>query len=183
MKRSHSKVQKVLMTLKLFKNIHYDIHNMCTFQSQPTNSKQMKITTLFSRIPTESSKTITEYNEMGLSTTPNSKSFSSPLSSPDVIPPSPVLEKKRGVTKSKRCINPVFVDENEHKDKLTVLNTHSVPHFSNENIGLLKKNKEIPKYDNNDVDSQSCSLDTVSIESSLTEFSSDFLLDWLVYSS
>lgn len=130
----------------------------------------------------ESSETITEYNKNGPCTTPNSKSFSSPLSSPDVIPPSPVLEKKRGPTKSKRCINPVLVDDIEHQDKLTVLNTDSVPHFSNENIGLLPKSKEIPKYDNYDVNSQSCSLDTVSIESSFTEFSSDFLLDWLVYS-
>jgi len=93
------------------------------------------------------------------------------------------LEKKRGATKSKRCINPVLVDDIKHKDKLTVLNTDSGPHFSNENLGLLTKSKEIPKYDNNDVDSQSCSLDTASIESSYTEFSSDFLLDWLVYSS
>jgi len=143
----------------------------------------MKITSLFSRIPVEPSENIIERNENGPSTTPNSKSFSSPLSSPDVIPPSPVLEKKRGAIKSKRCINRVLVDEIEHKDKLTVSKTDFAPHFSNENLGLLTKSTEIPNCENNDVDSQSYSIDTVSVESSFTEFSSDFLLDWLVYSS
>lgn len=143
----------------------------------------MKITSLFSRKPSESSETMTEHNKNGSCQTPNSKSFSSPLSSPDVIPPSPVLEKKRGPTKSKRCINRVLVDDIEHKDKLTILNTDPVPHLSNENLDLLTKSTEIPKHDNNDVDSQSFSLDTASVESSYTEFSSDFLLDWLVYSS
>jgi len=143
----------------------------------------MKITSLFSRIPPESSETIVECNENGPCTTPNSKSFSSPLSSPDVIPPSPVLEKKRGATKSKRSINRDLVDKIEHKDKLTVLNTDSDPHLSNENVGLFTKSTEIPNHENNDVDSQSYSIDTVSVESSYTEFSSDFLLDWLVHSS
>jgi len=143
----------------------------------------MKITSLFSRMPLDSSETTIECNENGPCTTPNPKSFSSPLSSPDVIPPSPVLEKKRGATKSKRCLNRVLVDEIEHKDKLTVLNTDSASHLSNENLGSFTKSTEIPNYDNNDVDSQSYSIDTVSAESSYTEFSSDFLLDWLVYSS
>jgi len=143
----------------------------------------MKITSLFSRKPPESSETMTEPNKNGPCTTPNSKSFLSPLSSPDVIPPSPVLEKKRGTTKSKRCINRVLVDDIEHKDKLTILDADSIPHLFNENSDLLTKSTEIPKYDNNDVDSQSFSLDTASVESSFTEFSSDFLLDWLVYSS
>ncbi|CAI6352124.1 unnamed protein product [Macrosiphum euphorbiae] len=155
MKRSHSKVQK----------------------SQASSSKQMKITSLFSRMPPESSETIIECNENGPCTTPNTKSFSSPLSSPDVIPPSPVLEKKREATKSKRCLNRVLVDEIEHKNKLTVLNTDSASHLSNENLGSFTKSTEIPRYDNNDVDSQSYSIDTVSVESSYTEFSSDFLLD------
>jgi len=139
----------------------------------------MKITSLFSRKSPESSETIIECNEKGPCTTSNLKSFSSP----DVIPPSPVLEKKRGATKSKRCLNSVLVDEIEHKDKLTVLNKDSASHLSNENLGSFTKSTKIPNYENNDVDSQSYSIDTVSVESSYTEFSSDFLFDWLVYSS
>lgn len=152
------------------------------FQSQPSSSKQMKITSLFSRISSESSKTITEHNDNGSCTTPNSKSFSSPLSSPDVIPASPVLEKKR-TTRAKRCINRVLVDAIEHKDKWTILNKDTVSHFPKKNLGLTTKSPGKSYYDNNDIDSQSYSFDTVSVEDTNTEFSSDFFLDWLVYSS
>lgn len=130
----------------------------------------MKITSLFSSIPLESFKTSTENNDNKPCTTPNSKSLSSPTSSPDVILPSPVLEKKRA-TKAKRCISHVLVDDIEYKDKLT--DTHS--HFSKKKLDVSIKKSE---NQNNDVDSQPYSFDTVSLGSPNTEFSSDFFLDW-----
>ncbi|XP_026813718.1 DNA replication ATP-dependent helicase/nuclease DNA2 [Rhopalosiphum maidis] len=154
MKRTHSEVQK----------------------TQPGSSKQMKITSLFSRIPPESSKTITKYNETVPCTTTNSKSFSSPLSSPDVIPSSPVLRNNKP-SKSKKCINRALIYDIKHKDKWTISNTDTVLNFPKENLGSTTKNTEKPDYDNNDVDSQSYSFDSVSIESSNTEFSTDFFLD------
>ncbi|KAE9526993.1 hypothetical protein AGLY_013641 [Aphis glycines] len=159
MKRTHSDVQKY------------------SFQSQPDSFKQLKITSLFSRIPPESSKTIIEYNKNRPCMTPNSKSFSSPLSSPDVIPSSPVLKKNKA-TKSRKCLNRVLTEDIKLKDKRTISNTDTVSNFSKDNLGLTTKSIEKPDYDN-DVDSQSYSFDTVSIESSNTEFSTDFFLDWL----
>lgn len=153
MKRTHSDVQK----------------------SQSDSFKQLKITSLFSRIPPESSKTIIEYNENRPCMTPNSKSFSSPLSSPDVIPSSPVLKKNKA-TKSRKCLNRVLTDDIKLKDKRTISNTDTVSNFSKDNLGLTTKSTEKPDYDN-DMDSQSYSFDTVSIESSNTEFSTDFFLD------
>lgn len=113
--------------------------------------------------------------------TPNSKSFSSPVSSPDVIPSSPVLKKNKA-TKSRKCLNPVLTEDIKLKDKRTISNTDTVSNFSKDNLGLTTKSIEKPDYDN-DVDSQSYSFDTVSIESSNTEFSTDFFLDWLVNNS
>ncbi|XP_025208408.1 DNA replication ATP-dependent helicase/nuclease DNA2 isoform X2 [Melanaphis sacchari] len=156
MKRTHSKVQKT-----------------------QSGSKQMKITSLFSRIPSESSKTITEYNDKNEScTTPNSKSFTSPLSSPDVIPPSPVLKKNK-VTKSKKCLNRVLINDIKLKEKEAISNTDTVSSFPKENLSSTAKSTEKRDFDNHDVDSQPYSFDTVSlsIESSSTEFSTDFFLD------
>lgn len=61
--------------------------------------------------------------------TTNSQLFTSPVSSPDIVPPSPVLKKKKA-NKAKRSLSKVLVDvfdKNASKDKSTSLQTTCDP--------------------------------------------------------
>lgn len=139
----------------------------------------MKITTLFSRMTNESSETRKQNNDCS---SPNAKSFSSP----DVIPPSPVFEKKKTV-KAKRSLSSVLIhDDVGHKNKLTDPKTNSVDIFSNEPLSLTPKITEQHKIDNDDIDSQPCD-GTESMASTIcddTDFCSDLVFDdWIDCSS
>lgn len=131
----------------------------------------MKITSLFSRISHGLSKPEKENND---DKTPNMKSLPSPISSPDIIPPSPVLKKKS--IKAKRSLNCELIDDIHLNNK------------SSDNVILPKKTlnlsintTENSKPGDRDVDSQSCNS-TESIASKFyddTDFCSDvFLDDW-----
>lgn len=107
----------------------------------------MKITSLFSRITHVSSDTVTENNG---NKTPisGSKTFSSPVSSPDFIPPSPVLEKKKAI-KAKRSILHSLVDDVIHTAKLNISQTKSVPEKT---FDVTKKHLDKSKVDDYDVE-------------------------------
>lgn len=139
----------------------------------------MKITSLFSRIPNESSETKKQNND---SSPPNSKSFSSP----DVIPPSPVLGKKKAI-KAKRSLNSVLIDDDVgHRNKLTDDKRNSGNIFPNETLISTPKITEPHKIDNDDIDSQPCD-GTESMASTIcdeTDFCSDLVFDdWIDCSS
>jgi len=147
----------------------------------------MKITSLFSRISHSSSKTITENSDEKLPRQ-NSSNISSPMSavsSPDIIPPSPVLQKNRSV-KAKRSLNSLLVDNGEHENKLTISQTNSISLVPKKTLDLSIKSPENSKEDNFDVDNQSF-IDTESIESTIcdeSDFCSDLVFDdWVDISS
>lgn len=145
----------------------------------------MKITSLFSRISYGSTKTVTE-NNSDKTPIPNSKTFSNPVSSPDIIPPSPVLKKKKTI-KAKRSIIRLLVDDVIQTAKTTIPQNNSVPEntidvttkanncdvdkldFSTKNseisktngcdvdkLDVITKSSDKFKADDNDVDYQSC---------------------------
>lgn len=134
----------------------------------------MKITSLFSRISSGSSKPKTEnHNDKSL----NMKSLPSPVSSPDIIPPSPIMKKKS--IKAKRSLNCVLIDDIDLKNKST--NNIILPKVihSKNTLDLASKTIENSKVDDHDVDSQSC-YGTESVASTVcddTDFCSDLLLD------
>lgn len=137
----------------------------------------MKITSLFSRMTNESSETRKQNNDCN---SPNSNSFSSP----DVIPPSPVLEKKKSI-KAKRSLNSVLIyDSVDHKNKLTDSKQNSVDIFPSETLNLTPKTTE-HKIDD-DFDSQLCD-GTESMASTIcdeTDFCSNLVFDdWIDCSS
>jgi len=146
----------------------------------------MKITSLFSRISQGTSETITE-NGNDISPKPNSTIISSPISavsSPDIIPPSPVFNKNRSI-KAKRNLNSLLINNEEYKNKLTVSHTSSVSHVSKIVLDLNKKSPENSKEDNYDIDSQSI-IGTESMGSTIcddTDFCSDLVFDDWVDSS
>lgn len=149
------------------------------FQNKPSSSKQMKITSLFSRITNESPGTRKQNNDCS---SPNTKSFSSP----DVIPPSPVLERKKTI-KAKRSLNSVLInDDVGHKNKLMVSKTNSVNIFPNETSNLTPAITEQHQIDKDAIDSQPCD-GTESMASTIcdeTDFCSDLVFDdWIDCSS
>lgn len=144
-------------------------------QGKPNSSKQMKITSLFSRIPQESSTTIDESHGVK---TPTPKSVFSPVSSPDIILPSPVLEKKKA-TRAKKSLNRLLVDNVEINNKLTISQTHSVELVSKKTLDISTKSPENLKEDDYDADGQSC-YGTESMASTIcdeTDFCSDLVFD------
>lgn len=118
----------------------------------------MKITSLFSRISHVSADTVTENNG---NKTPmsDSKTFCSPVSSPDFIPPSPVLVKKKAI-KAKRSIIHSLVDDIIHTAELK---TKSVPEKT---FGVTKKHLDKSKVDDYDVDKLSVITENQSISKS-----------------
>lgn len=136
----------------------------------------MKITSLFTRISHGSSKTNSENNDLGT----NTKLYTSPISSPDIVPPSPVLEKKKAI-KAKRSLNKVLVDvddKNKSKDKYTNLKTISTSLLTQTSDCTLNLNKEDDQYDC--IDSQSIN-GTESLTSTIicdeTDYCSDLYFD------
>lgn len=133
----------------------------------------MKITSLFSRA--SSSKIYAENND---GKTPISKYFSSPVSSPDIIPPSPVLEKKKAVN-AKRSLNYLLGDCVEVINKSTISEINSIELVPKKAIDLPVKSPQKIKEDDFEVDSQSC-YSTQSIASTVcdeTDFCSDLVFD------
>lgn len=106
----------------------------------------MKITSLFSRISHGSTKSTTE-NNGDKTPIPDSKTFSSPASSPDLIPPSPVLEKKKAI-KAKRSIIHLLVDDVIQTAKIAVSQKNSVPEKT---IDVTTKNPNKSKANNCDI--------------------------------
>lgn len=109
--------------------------------------------------------------------TPKSQSFSSP----DIIPPSPVLEKKKKI-KAKRNLNYVKVIEVEREDKSTLLQTNEViiP-IPKETLNLVMKTPDNPDEVKSEIDSQSfnCTESIASTNCDETDFCSDlFFDDW-----
>lgn len=125
----------------------------------------MKITSLFSRISHGSSKSKTENND---GKTPNMKPSLSPVSSPDIIPPSPVLKKKS--IKAKRSLNCVLIDDIDLKNEST--NNVILP---KKTLDLATKSPGNSKADDHDIDSQSCN-GTESMASTICD-DTDFCLD------
>lgn len=133
----------------------------------------MKITSLFSRVSHGSSQTVEENNDDDK--TPKSKSFSSSISSPDIVPPSPVFEKKKTI-KAKRSLNRVLVNNVEPKDNINILQKNSLPLKS---IKLITKSPTKTKEEDHGIDSQSCN-GTESLASTIgdeTDFCSDLYFD------
>lgn len=139
----------------------------------------MKITSLFSRASNVSPTTTTNDN---VSTTPTSKSFASPVSSPDVIPPSPVLEKKKS-NKAKRSLDRLLAKNVEINVGSTVSKPTAVSAVPKQVLDLITKSPEKPTENGHDVDSQLSSCGTESLPSTVydeTDFCSDLVFDdWL----
>lgn len=135
----------------------------------------MKITSLFSRVPQKSPKTLDESHGVK---TPTPKYVFSPVSSPDIVPPSPVLEKKKA-TRAKKSLNCLLVDNVEVNNELTTSQTDSVELISKKTLDLLTKSPENLKEDDHDADDQSC-YGTASMASTIcdeTDFCSDLVFD------
>lgn len=162
----------------------------------------MKITSLFSRISHGSTKTITE-NNGDKTPIPDSKMFSSPVSSPDLIPPSPVLEKKKAKNiKAKRSIIHLLVDDVIQTAEMPISQKISVPEktidvtIKNPNkskanncdidkLDFTTKSPDKSKADDNDVDYQSC-IGTESMTSTIcdgTDYSDMIFDDWIDFNS
>lgn len=135
----------------------------------------MKITSLFSPVSHGSSQIVIENNDDKIS---KSKSFSSPISSPDIVPPSPVLEKKK-TFRSKKNLNHVLANSAEPKDNLNILQKKTLSFTT---IKSTTKSPTKTKKDDRDIDSQSL-IDTESLASTIcdeTDFCSDlFFDDWV----
>lgn len=134
----------------------------------------MKITSLFSRIPNESPKIGENSTGNNDDQTPNSKSFSSP----DIIPPSPVLEKKKKI-KAKRSLSYAKVDD-KLKENPSLLQTHKlIDPIPKETLDLVTKTPDIPKEVKSDFDNESfdCTESFTSTICEETDFCSDLYFD------
>lgn len=140
----------------------------------------MKITSLFSRVPHRSCESIAGNDEDNHS--PKPKPFSDSVSSPDIIPPSPVLEKKKPV-KAKRSLNPALVDDGSNEpEKLIISQTNDVQVLPKKTLDFIVQSPDKSnEYDHN-VGSQSCT-GTESMASTIcdeTDFCSDLTFDdWI----
>lgn len=132
----------------------------------------MKITSLFSRVSSSEKNA-----ESSVDKTPISKCFSSPVSSPDIIPPSPVLEKKKTVN-AKKKLNYLLVGSVEVNNESTTSQINSVEIVPEKSIDLHVKSPNKFKEEE-EVDSQLC-CSTQSIASTIcdeTDFCSDLVFD------
>lgn len=141
----------------------------------------MKITSLFSRVSSHGpSESVAAGNDDGDNRTPKSKLLPSSVSSPDIIPPSPVLEKKKSV-KARRSLNPTLVvDGSNEQGRAIVSRTDSVSVSPKKTLDLRSPTKST--IDDRCVDSQSCSTgpETISQASTVydeTDFCSDLTFD------
>lgn len=137
----------------------------------------MKITSLFSRVLDESPKNSKINLDNTDGQTPKSQSFSSP----DIIPPSPVLKKKKKI-RAKRSLNYVKVNDVEREEKTTLLHTHEViiP-IPKETLNLVTKTPDNPEEVKSEIDSQSfdCIESIASTNCDETDICSDlFFDDW-----
>lgn len=136
----------------------------------------MKITSLFTRIPHVPSKIDPEKNN---DNTPDSKLFSSPVSSPDIILPSPLSNKKKSV-KAKRSLNKDLVDIELEKSKNPPIVSDSLfPPITYLNLttDCTTNPKEDDQHDQqNYIDSQSYNS-TESLASTITCDESDYYSD------
>lgn len=125
---------------------------------------------MFSRTSHESPKTSIENNVIK---TPSIEV----LSSPDIVPPSPVMEKKK-IIKAKRSLNNVLVN-NVQKENPTISQTDGSSPSIKKTLDLTIQNQKNIKEDFNDIDSQSCT-GTESMASTICDeidFCSDLILD------
>lgn len=129
---------------------------------------------MFSRTSCISPKVTTENNGGETSKT---KPLS-PVSSPDIIPPSPVLDRKKGIGTKKKLNYSSAIDV-ERKEELEISQTSCVSLPLKKKLDLLSESSKNTKDDNNDVESQSWT-GTESMASTIcdeTDYYSDLILD------